>query len=186
MKKAYLLPAVLFFGLNVSSTHADGFHPPTSFKAAKRALYTKVYPGHGHTLYTGCEWRKKKVDLESCGLQDAFSKKWRKWAKRIEAEHVIPASWFYRKNGHLRQCAIMAKALGKGERKYCREHIIEYRQAHNDLVNLYPAVGAINGMRSAKPFAERPSGGRKHTFRGNRTIVITNRVAVPDRDFSPP
>lgn len=167
----------------IGYAQAADFHPPESFKAAKRALYTKVYPGHGRTLYTGCEWRKRRADLESCGLQGAFSKKWRKRARRIEAEHVIPASWMYRKNGHLRRCAIEAKAHGKSLRKYCRQHGPEYRQAHNDLVNLYPAVGAINGMRSAKPFAEHPSGGHKSTFRGNRTIAITSRVAIPDPEI---
>ena len=177
IQRKWLIPTL--FVLASSAVQAADFHPPSSFKAAKRALYTQVYPGHGRTLYTGCEWRKRLVDLESCGLQGAFSKKWRKRAKRIEAEHVIPASWFYRKNGHLRRCAIEAKTLGKSQRKYCRKHGPEYRRAHNDLVNLYPAVGAINGMRSAKPFAERPSGGHKRTFRGRRTITLTSRVAIP-------
>ena len=178
----WLLAPLLTLGLGAPAQAAD-FHPPASFKAAKRALYTRIYPGHGRTLYTGCDWRKKRVDLASCGLQDSFGRKWAKRARRIEAEHVIPASWLYRKNGHLRRCALEAKALGKSQRKYCRQHGSEYRQAHNDLVNLYPAVGAINGMRSAKPFAERPSGGHKRTFRGKRTITITSRVAIPDPEI---
>lgn len=179
MRRILTATSILIFSL---SAVAD-FHPPKNFSAAKRALYSKVYNGHGQTLYTGCNWHKKRVVLESCGLQDSFGRKWAKRARRIEAEHVIPASWLYRKNGKMRQCAATAQELHKDKRRYCRKHGSEYRQAHNDLVNLYPAVGAINGMRSAKPFAERPSGGNKRTFRGNRTITLTSRVAVPDPEI---
>ena len=33
--------------------------------------------------------------------------------------------------------------------------------AHNDLINLRPAVGAVNAARSNKPFAETLSGKKK-------------------------
>lgn len=179
--------SLLAFGLVVSlSAHAG-----STFMSAKKELYTKVYDRQGYTIYTGCHWymkgNKKVVDLTSCGLQNAFPKKQMKRAMRVEAEHSQPASWFLKKNGHWRQCAIEAKQRHEKPREYCQDHDPEYRQAHNDLVNLFPSVGQINGDRSNKPYYDEVSGGKVKTFRGQgdhgKTIVITSRVAVPPKSM---
>lgn len=154
--------------------------PPSSFTAAKRALYTKVYQDKGTTFYTGCPWQKRRVDLSACGLADSFGSKWSTRAKRTEAEHIIPASWLYRVNGRDRPCVSQAKAQGERIRDYCQEHDDTYRAAHNDLVNLVPAIGAVNGLRSNKPFADRPSGDGRRSFRGERSVTMTSRVVIPD------
>lgn len=161
----------------------------TSFDRAKKALYTQVYPSRGFTVYTGCAWHiknnKKVVDLESCGLQDAFPKKQMARAKRLEAEHVLPASWMLKKNGKWRPCVAEAKQKGEKPREYCQDHDPEYNEAHNSLLNLFPSVGQINGDRSNKPYAESISGGDVKTYRGQgehgRTITITSRVAIPPK-----
>lgn len=153
----------------------------SSFSKAKKAMYSKVYNNQGLTFYANCEWSKKKVDLSSCHLQDSFSSKEQKRAKRTEAEHIIPASWFYRKNGQYRSCYLQAKAQNASARKYCQKNDPEYRSAHNDLVNLRPTVGAINEARSNKPFAEKVSGKRETTYRGSgKTILISSRIVIPD------
>ncbi|WP_157833756.1 endonuclease [Hydrogenovibrio kuenenii] len=179
----------LLLGLTTITVQAGA---PSSFSKAKEMLYTQVYPSHGYTIYTGCPWHitkgnKKVVDLEACGLANAFPKKQMKRAQRVEAEHVIPASWFLKKNGQWRQCAIDAKQHHKNARKYCQKHDPEYRRAHNDLVNLFPSVGQINADRSNKPYAEALSGNKEKTFRGQgengRTIVITSRVAIPPKEI---
>lgn len=166
-----------------SQVWAGQFTPPSTFTAAKRALYAKVYGNEGVTFYAGCHWHKKKVDLESCGLKDAFPGKWRKRARRVEAEHVIPASWMYKKNGKWRACAIEAKRMGVSMRKHCQAVDSDYRAAHNDLVNLQPAVGAINGLRSNKPFSLNVRGQKKMTFNGRRKVTITSRVIMPPREI---
>lgn len=180
-------PLLLFCVVAFSNNAiADGF---SSFTKAKKALYSKVYDGQGSTFYTGCDWsitrgNKKVVDLESCSLQDSFPKNKMKRAKRVEAEHVIPASHHYRRNGQWRTCAIKAKELGESKRKYCQRHDAEYKRMHNDLVNLRPAIGSINGDRSAKAFAEQPSGKNKITYRGNgKQITLTSRVAIPPKSI---
>lgn len=153
----------------------------SSFSKAKKKLYTQVYKNQGLTFYTNCTWSKKKVDLYSCNLENSFEKKHLKRANRIEAEHIIPASWMYKKHGKFRQCYLDAKQQNFSPRKYCRKNDLDYRNAHNDLVNLRPAVGQINGMRSNKPFAEKPSGQKLTTHRGNgKVIQITSRVVTPD------
>lgn len=125
------------------------------------------------------------MDLESCGLQNSFTKKERKRALRTEAEHVIPASWFYKQNNHYRKCYAEAKQLKTSPRKYCQKHDDNFRRANNDLINLRPAVGAINAARSNKPFAISLSGGKKErTYNGNgKKIIITSRVVVPDKSI---
>lgn len=124
------------------------------FSAAKKKMYTKVFNNNGQTFYCGCAWSKKKVDLKSCGLGGYFPKKELKRASRTEAEHIIPASWMLKVNKKLRQCAFDAKALKKNKRKYCQKHDIDFKKAHNDLVNLIPAVGQINADRSNKPYLD--------------------------------
>lgn len=90
----------------------------------------------------------------------------------------------YKKNGKYRECYGKAKSLGDSPRDYCQKTDRDYRNAHNDLVNLVPAVGQINAERSNKPFAETLSGTKEHTYRGNGKIFkVTSRVAIPDKSI---
>ncbi len=125
-----------------------------SFTQAKKKLYKRVFDNQGTTLYCGCLWQNKQVDLSSCGLHSYFPKKHLKRARRTEAEHIIPASWLLKVNKKYRQCAIDSKAHKDSKRYYCRKHDDDYKKAHNDLVNLMPAVGQINADRSNKPFVD--------------------------------
>lgn len=125
-----------------------------NFSKAKKNMYSRVFNNTGKTLYCGCKWSHKKVDLSSCGLDGYFPKKYRKRANRTEAEHIIPASWMLKVNKKFRQCVIDAKENNQSPRKYCQKHDGDYKKAHNDLVNLYPTVGQINANRSNKPFLD--------------------------------
>jgi deoxyribonuclease-1 len=155
-----------------------------SFSKAKKKLYKSVYNNQGQTFYVGCEWSKKKVNLESCNLQNSFSTKERKRALRTEAEHVIPSSWFYKQNNQYRQCHIDSKRLKKSTRSYCQKHDDDFRKAHNDLINLRPAVGAINAARSNKAFSETLSGKKETTYNGKgKKIIITSRIVIPDKSI---
>lgn len=121
------------------------------------------------------------MDLSSCGLENAFPKKHMKRASRTEAEHIIPASWMLKKDKVERSCVAESKSHKDSPRKYCQKHDSEFRDAHNDLVNLRPAVGQINANRSNKPFAEQMSGAKPNTYNGNgKQFKVTSRVAVPD------
>jgi len=119
---------------------------PGTFEEAKRVLYDQVYRDRRLTFYCGCTYSGRRVDLASCGLQP---RKNVDRAARLEAEHVFPAHQF----GQFRQCwrePICRKPSGgsyKG-RKCCEETDAVFRTAHNDLMNLYPAEGEVNGDRS--------------------------------------
>lgn len=126
-------------------------HTPSTFTAAKKALYDQVYPDHRVTFYCGCAYDPdRQIDLASCGLQ-ALADKPR--AQRIEAEHIFPAAQF----GNFRPCwrspgdfPACVKSSGKtvSGRECCQKVDPVFEAAHNDLFNLVPAVGEVNGQRS--------------------------------------
>ena len=166
--KILLLITLAITSLTVTAT--------PNFNKAKKNMYTKVFNNSGETLYCGCKWSHKKVDLASCGLEGYFPKKYRKRAHRTEAEHIIPASWMLKVNKKFRQCVIDSKENKLSARKYCQKHDEDYRKAHNDLVNLYPAVGQINADRSNKPFLDalkstENSYGKCHAESGSRGFL---------------
>jgi deoxyribonuclease-1 len=126
-------------------------HTPSTFTAAKKALYDQVYFDHRVTFYCGCTYSPdRQIDLASCGLQ-ALADKPR--AQRIEAEHIFPAAQFgnfrpcWRSPGDFPECA---KSGGKtlSGRACCQAVDPVFEAAHNDLFNLVPAVGEVNGKRS--------------------------------------
>jgi len=151
-----------------------------SFTTAKNKMYNLVFDNSGKTLYCGCDWSARKTNLNSCNLQSFFPKKQRKRSLRTEAEHIIPASWYLKVNNKIRQCAVDSKQHKESAREYCQEHDIEYKQAHNDLVNLFPAVGQINSDRSNKPFVE--SVNNKIKNYGSCDISIGSRGIIPPTD----
>ncbi len=124
---------------------------PSSFSTAKRLIYKEVYKGHEKTFYCNCDFdpEKRSVDLDSCGVTP---RKNIKRAQRIEAEHVFPAYQF----GNFRQCWREPKQVcppkeGKKQmngRSCCEKTDAVFEHAHNDLHNLFPSVGEVNGDRS--------------------------------------
>jgi len=155
-----------------------------SFSTAKKKLYRTVYQNSGETFYCGCGWsKKKKLDLKSCGLQSYFPKSQKVRSERKEAEHLYPASWLLRVNGKDRACVKIAKEKGQSPRKYCQKTDRNYKQAHNDLVNLVPANGAINQARSNKPFVEAVNRNSKgYNGYGRCDVEIDSRGIIPPAD----
>lgn len=132
---------------STSDTEKQLPNSPSSFSSAKKILYEKIHTGHQQTFYCGCKFTKtRKVYLGSC---DVEPRKNEKRAKQLEAEHVFPASHF----GQHRQCwreKLCKDNYGKpyGGRRCCERIDPVFETAHNDLHNLQPAVGEINGDRS--------------------------------------
>lgn len=120
---------------------------PKTFSHAKKLLYTKVYEGHPYTFYCNCKFTStRKVYLGTCGVKPRSNAK---RAKRIEAEHVFPAYHFGQHRACWREklCTNSKGEKFKG-RSCCEEIDPVFKVAHNDLHNLYPSVGEINGDRS--------------------------------------
>ncbi len=107
-----------------------------SFSTARRWLYERVYADHRLTLYCGCDYDVDRVvDLAGCGV---VARKNETRALRVEAEHAMPASRF---GSHL-------PCWQSGGRAECLKTNAVFEGAHNDLHNLFPVVGEINGDRS--------------------------------------
>ena len=112
---------------------------PSTFTAAKKALYDRVYADHRVTFYCGCAYgADRQIDLGSCGLESLAGKP---RAQRIEAEHIFPAAQF----GNFRPCwrnpsdfPACAKSDGKtlSGRECCQRVDPVFEAAHNDLMNL--------------------------------------------------
>lgn len=120
---------------------------PESFEKAKRVLYNEIYKDHNITFYCGCDYdpKSKIVDWKSCGY---VPRKNAERASRIEAEHVMPAHQF----GNFRQCWREPEKVCAGKnmtgRQCCEAKDPVFEIAHNDMHNLFPAVGEVNGDRS--------------------------------------
>jgi deoxyribonuclease-1 len=119
-----------------------------SFNKAKKQLELAVYHDHRETLYCSAEFDDKKNIILPVGFTTT---KHKERANRVEWEHVVPAENFGRtfaewREGHPK-CINKKGKFFKGRK--CAEKLnIEYRYMQSDMYNLFPAIGAVNAMRS--------------------------------------
>lgn len=119
---------------------------PRSFSSAKKLLYENIYQGRPLTFYCDCKFTQtRRVFLGTCDVEPRRNKK---RAKKLEAEHIFPAYHF----GQFRACwreKLCTDSRGDkyGGRECCNKIDPTFKAAHNDLHNLFPAVGEINGDR---------------------------------------
>ena len=149
-----MLTLLLTYGI------ATPAQPPETFAAAKR-LAADIHEAIGHqtTVYCGCPYDRKgrsggDLDRDACAMT---ARKNDKRSDRLEWEHVVPASWF----GKSRQCWTQGHSLcvktdgtGYAGRRCCTKRGVdpEFMEAHNDLHNLLPVGGELNGDRLNHPF----------------------------------
>lgn len=159
-----------------SSAFSAGNTTNDDFREAKKMLEKKVYFDHRVTLYCGYSFDKKKnIDLPST----FFTEKHKARANRVEWEHVVPAENFGRSFEYWREgsgrCVDKKGHFFKGRR--CAEELSEeYRLMQADMYNLYPAVGAVNAVRSNFTYEMLP--GVENTF-GSCEMKIKDRHAEP-------
>ncbi len=159
-----------------ADTEVDLPAVPASFSAAKRQLYS-LYDDHRLTFYCGCAFNaERKVDLRGCGVKP---RKNPKRAGRVEAEHVFPAYDFGRQRACWRESLCTDKKGKPFKGRRCCEAIDPvFRAAHNDLHNLFPAVGEVNGDRSNYRWGMIP--GEKREYGGcNIEVDSGTRRAEP-------
>jgi len=147
-----------------------------SFSKAKKILEKQVYHNHRKTLYCGASFDAKKKITPPHGFSTT---KYVKRAKKVEWEHVVPAENFGRtfvewRDGHKRCINSKGKAF-KGRK--CAEKVnTEYRYMQSDMFNLYPAIGAVNALRSNYNFTMLPA--VRSNF-SSCAMKINNRKAEP-------
>ncbi|KXO13305.1 Endonuclease I precursor [Moritella sp. JT01] len=175
MIEKILLPITLL-ALTTTITNATGNKIIYSFNKAKKNLERSVYQDHRETLYCVAKFDGKKNVLPAYGF---ITSKYQKRAKRIEWEHVVPAENFGRafkewRKGHS-QCVSSKGKHFKGRK--CAEKISkQYRLMQSDMYNLFPAIGAVNALRSNYNFSVLPSA--KSNF-GSCQMKIEDRKVEP-------
>jgi len=122
-----------------------------SFQSAKKSLYTMDFK---QDFYCGCSFSKGKIDFKHCDFKDPKNSS---RSRQVEAEHVVPASWFGRNFKEYRlgdkRCKTSKGVLYSG--RLCLLKISpEYKMIHNDFHNLKPTVGSANGARSDLSYCE--------------------------------
>ncbi|WP_425414421.1 endonuclease [Psychromonas aquimarina] len=147
-----------------------------SFSKAKKSLERNVYPDNRTTLYCAATFDSKKLITPPEGF---VTTKYLKRAKKVEWEHVVPAENFGRTFTEWRdgdaQCVNNKRKSFKGRK--CAEKVNkEYRYMQADMFNLYPAIGAVNALRSNYNFVMLPD--EKSSF-GSCEMKINNRKAEP-------
>lgn len=150
MKKIKKSCAIISLLSIILSSHSVLAAPPANFSQAKKEAL-KIYKDHPTTFYCNCpiDWQNKKgvVDLEACGYK---IRKNENRARRVEWEHVVPASKFvdFETDGEQRSC------WKEGGRKNCSKNDDVFKLMEGDLHNIQPAIGEINGDRGNLPFFE--------------------------------
>jgi len=148
-----------------------------SFQDAKRALLKQVYLDHRVTLYCQAAYDEKGFVVLPPGFT---TPKHQARTSRIEWEHVVPAENFGRafsewRDGHP-DCQ---DKRGPFKGRKCADRVSrEYRLMQADMYNLYPAIGAVNAMRSNYNFAMLP--GAPNTFGACGMKIEGNRVEPPE------
>lgn len=147
-----------------------------SFSKAKKLLETKVYQNNRTTLYCGASFDSKKNIKPPRGFH---TDKHVKRSKRVEWEHVVPAENFGRtfiewREGD-KQCVTSKGKAYKG-RKCANKANAEYRYMQADMHNLFPAIGAVNAMRSNYNFQMLP---HVQSEFGSCPMKINNKKAEP-------
>jgi len=172
MKNNFLLLLPLIFSFPALAANTT----ITSFNKAKKTLEKEVYFDHKETLYCGADFDNKKHVIPPNGFETT---KYLKRSKKIEWEHVVPAENFGRtftewRDGHA-VCVDNKGNSFKG-RKCASKANIEYRYMQSDMFNLYPAIGAVNALRSNYNFTMLPN--EKSDF-GSCSMKIENKKAEP-------
>ena len=147
-----------------------------SFNKAKKTLETEVYFDHRETLYCAANFDDKKYVIPPKGFETT---KYLKRSKKIEWEHVVPAENFGRTFTEWRdgdQACVDNKGKAFKGRKCAEKINKEYRYMQADMYNLYPAIGAVNALRSNYNFTMLPS--EKSDF-GSCSMKIENKKAEP-------
>jgi deoxyribonuclease-1 len=168
----------LLITISIATSALAGNQEIQSFSKAKKTLEKLVYNKHRTTLYCGALFDAKKKVIPPKGFTTT---KYVKRAKKIEWEHVVPAENFGRtfsewRDGH-KQCINSKGKSFKGRR--CADKVnTEYRYMQSDMFNLYPAVGAVNALRSNYTFTLLPA--IKANF-GSCAMKIDSRKAEPPK-----
>lgn len=177
---AVFLFLVILLPLNAVARENDtiyrGNQRLQSFSKTKKILQHEVYFDHRQTIYCQASFDQNK----EITLPKGFSTpKHEARARRLEWEHAVPCENFGQifpewREGH-DQC-IDNKGQRFNGRKCAEKMNPTYRLMQCDLYNLFPAIGAVNALRSNLRYAVLPN--EEPTF-GSCPMKISQNAAEP-------
>ena len=174
MKNIIILLSLIF----ASNSFAIGNTTNDSFSHAKKML-GQVYTDHRITFYCGATYDAQG----NVTLPDGFTTpKHEKRADKIEWEHALPAENFGQTFVEWREgapeCVDNRSKAFKGRK--CAEKVnAEYRMMQADMYNLFPAIGAVNALRSNFNYAM--LAGEPATFGSCDMKISGNKTEPPAR-----
>ncbi len=174
MKFISILILLSLFPLSAFATNETN----QSFSKAKKLLETKVYQNNRITLYCGAIFSSDKSITPPIGFH---TDKHVKRSKRVEWEHVVPENFgrtFVEWREGDKQCVTSKGKAYKG-RRCANKANAEYRYMQADMYNLFPAIGAVNAMRSNYNFQMLP---HVQSEFGSCPMKIENKKAEPPVD----
>ncbi len=156
MKQYFAVGLLMAVVATPSAVMAQGNLKIESFHHAKRTLETEVYFDHRETFYCRARFDARK----NITLPEGFvTPQHQKRAHRVEWEHVVPAENFGRSFIEWREgdpaCVNGSGRPFKG-RKCAEKTSKTFRYMQADMYNLYPAIGAVNAIRSNYRYAMMP------------------------------
>jgi deoxyribonuclease-1 len=150
-----------------------------SFSKAKKYLEREVYTDHHHTVYCGATFDEHKNITPPDGFT---TDKYIKRAKKVEWEHAVPAENFGRTFVEWRDgdpACVDSKGNDFKGRKCAEKVNTDYRYMQSDMYNLFPAIGAVNALRSNYNFTMLPDAENRF---GSCAMKIDDRKAEPPED----
>jgi len=172
---------LIFPGCGTEKISEKGNTKYENFTGVKEILLKKIYNTHRITFYCGCTFDENK--RVRCNVGES------KRARRIEWEHVVPASQFGRtfsswKKQESLTCRIPSfirdifsiKCESLSTRENARRVSKAYRLMESDMYNLVPAIGLVNQQRQNYPYGIIP--GEKRAF-GNCDFEVEAKKAEP-------
>ncbi|HZF62736.1 MAG TPA: endonuclease [Desulfovibrio sp.] len=177
LKRYFILCAALLLLFPVLSL-AAGNTTNDSFSHAKKML-GQVYADHRITFYCGATYDAQGNVTLPAGFT---TPKHEKRADKIEWEHALPAENFGQTFAEWREgspeCVDNRGKEFRG-RKCAEKSNAEYRMMQADMYNLFPAIGAVNAMRSNYNYAM--LAGEPATFGTCEMKISGNKAEPPAR-----
>lgn len=119
------------------------------FSDSKKIL-EKIHKEHGETttIYCGCKYSNKTIDLKSCGYvkQTKGDRAYRKEWEHVAAAQSFGQSFKEWRDGNPSLC-------GKSRGRKCAAKNDLFAEMEGDMHNLWPEIGELNGLRSNYPMA---------------------------------
>jgi len=178
----YLIAILGLFILPIQAAEIAG-----SFTTAKRWAEKYIYHDRRITFYCGCSYTEdREINQGSCGYvpRTPITKSGKENIRdnRLEWEHVFPMltmgnnlQCWSSGRGDFPQCVDSEGNLKSG-RACCQKVNDTFKQAHNDLVNMVPAIGEVNANRLYHPYGIVDGEPRKY---GACDFEVENKVVEP-------